>query len=222
MPESVFTYADDEEREICAFLSESGDVGEGARRRGRDAHRARLSCRGAMPTSCSKRVHLRFVDFLHAAFTPRSRRARDGNKPGRTPPTCISAWCPSCAGPRAPAARAADGEIVEWAVHMRRFPQEAVLSHREERGLSPMTVASRSPTWSPAITRTVLWPRPATEQASWRPSSSSCRRRSPMAMPKSPRTSPPHSSGRSRYSPAAARPAACVAATATCTSATSC
>ena len=26
------------------------------------------------------------------------------------------------------------GEIVEWAVHMRRFPQEAVLSHREEQG----------------------------------------------------------------------------------------
>ena len=70
MPDdSVFTFADDEEREICAFLRDPASYGAGAA--GVDVvetHIARVFLVGEDAYKLRKRVHLRFVNFstLHA------------------------------------------------------------------------------------------------------------------------------------------------------------
>ena len=133
MPESVFTFADDEEREICAFLRDPASYGLGSKRVDVvETHIARVFLVGEDAYKLRKRVHLRFVDFstLHARHAA-AVREMEINRPHA--PGIYLGLVPIMRhegrlqlGDR--------GEIVEWAVHMRRFPQEGVLSHREEQG----------------------------------------------------------------------------------------
>ena len=133
MPESVFTFADDEEREICAFLRDPASYGSGSDRVDVvETHIARVYLVGEDAYKLRKRVHLRFVDFstLHARHAA-AVREMEINRP----------HAPGIYLGLVPIMRhegrlqlGGRGEIVEWAVHMRRFPQEAVLSHREEQG----------------------------------------------------------------------------------------
>jgi aminoglycoside phosphotransferase family enzyme/predicted kinase len=133
MPESVFTYADDEEREICAFLSDPASYGNGAQSVDVvETHIARVFLAGDDAYKLRKRVHLRFVNFstLHSRHSA-AVREMEINRPHA--PNIYLGLVPIMRhegrlhlGGR--------GEIVEWAVHMRRFPQDAVLSHREEKG----------------------------------------------------------------------------------------
>ena len=133
MPESVFTYADDEEREICAFLSDPASYGNGAQSVDVvETHIARVFLAGDDAYKLRKRVHLRFVNFssLHSRHSA-AVREMEINRPHA--PNVYLGLVPIMRhegrlhlGGR--------GEIVEWAVHMRRFPQDAVLSHREEQG----------------------------------------------------------------------------------------
>ncbi len=133
MPESVFTFADDEEREICAFLRDPASYGAGGERVDVvETHIARVFLVGDDAYKLRKRVHLRFVNFstLHARHAA-AVREMEINRP----------HAPGIYLGLVPIMRhegrlqlGGRGEIVEWAVHMRRFPQEAVLSHREEQG----------------------------------------------------------------------------------------
>ncbi len=144
MPESVFTFADDEEREICAFLRDPASYGSHSERVDVvETHIARVFLVGEDAYKLRKRVHLRFVDFstLHARHAA-AVREMEINRP----------HAPGIYLGLVPIMRhegrlqlGGRGEIVEWAVHMRRFPQEAVLSHREERVRFPTTSPRRWP-----------------------------------------------------------------------------
>src|SRR4051812_35808529 len=133
MPESVFTYADDEEREICAFLSDPASYGNDAQSVDVvETHIARVFLVGEDAYKLRKRVHLRFVNFstLHARHAA-AVREMEINRPHA--PHIYLGLVPIMRH-EGKLSLGGRGEIVEWAVHMRRFPQDAVLSHREERG----------------------------------------------------------------------------------------
>lgn len=131
--DSVFKFADEEERELCAFLSDPAAYGGGDQRVVVvETHIARVFLVGEDAYKLRKRVHLRFVNFstLHARHAA-AVREMEINRP----------HAPNIYLGLVPVMRhegrlqlGGRGEIVEWAVHMRRFPQEAVLSHREEQG----------------------------------------------------------------------------------------
>jgi len=133
MPESVFTFADNEEREICAFLRDPASYGLGGERVDVvETHIARVFLVGEDAYKLRKRVHLRFVDFstLHARHAA-AVREMEINRPHA--PGIYLGLVPIMRD-EGRLQLGGRGEIVEWAVHMRRFPQEAVLSHREEQG----------------------------------------------------------------------------------------
>jgi aminoglycoside phosphotransferase family enzyme/predicted kinase len=131
--DAVFTFADEEEREICALLRDPATHGTGENPvEVIETHIARVFLVGDDAYKLRKRVHLRFVDFstLHARHAA-AVREMEINRP----------HAPNIYLGLVPVVRVdgrlqlgGTGEIVEWAVHMRRFPQEAVLSHREEQG----------------------------------------------------------------------------------------
>jgi aminoglycoside phosphotransferase family enzyme/predicted kinase len=134
--DSVFTFADEEEREICAFLSVSAAYGRGAHPVDVvETHIARVFLVGEDAYKLRKRVHLRFVDFstLHARHAA-AVREMEINRPHA--PNIYLGLVPIVRN-EGRLQLGGRGEIVEWAVHMRRFPQEAVLSYREEQG--PLT-----------------------------------------------------------------------------------
>jgi aminoglycoside phosphotransferase family enzyme/predicted kinase len=131
--DSVFTFADDEEREVCAFLRDPAAYGAtGIPVEVVETHIARVFLIGEDAYKLRKRVHLRFVDFstLHARHAA-AVREMEINRP----------HAPNIYLGLVPIVRVdgrlklgGQGGIVEWAVHMRRFPQEAVLSHRQLQG----------------------------------------------------------------------------------------
>jgi aminoglycoside phosphotransferase family enzyme/predicted kinase len=125
-------FADDEEREICTFLKDPATHGAGPVDVV-ETHIARVFLAGEHAYKIKKRVHLRFVDFStlkarHAA----SVRELEINRPHA--PRMYLGLVPIVRGPEGRLQLGGEGEALEWAVHMRRFPQEAVLSHREEEG----------------------------------------------------------------------------------------
>ena len=140
MPESVFTFADDEEREICAFLRDPASYGSDSEHVDVvETHIARVFLVGEDAYKLRKRVHLRFVNFstLHArhAAAVREMEINRPHAPG------IYLGLVPIVRDEGRLQLGGRGEIVEWAVHMRRFPQEAVLSHREEQGPLPDDLA---------------------------------------------------------------------------------
>ena len=140
MPELVFTFADDEEREICAFLRDPASYGSDSEHVDVvETHIARVFLVGEDAYKLRKRVHLRFVNFstLHArhAAAVREMEINRPHAPG------IYLGLVPIVRDEGRLQLGGRGEIVEWAVHMRRFPQEAVLSHREEQGPLPDDLA---------------------------------------------------------------------------------
>jgi aminoglycoside phosphotransferase family enzyme/predicted kinase len=131
--DGVFKFADDEEREICAFLRDPASYGTGAATVDVvETHIARVFLVGDDAYKLRKRVHLRFVNFstLHARHAA-AVREMEINRPHA--PHIYLGLVPIMRH-EGKLSLGGRGEIVEWAVHMRRFPQDAVLSHREERG----------------------------------------------------------------------------------------
>lgn len=134
MPDSVFTFADEEERQICAFLRNPATHGSGDHPvEIVETHIARVFLVGDDAYKLRKRVHLRFVDFstLHARHAA-AVREMEINRPHA--PTIYLGLVPIVRTEDGSFSIGGHGEIVEWAVHMRRFPQDAVLSRREEQG----------------------------------------------------------------------------------------
>lgn len=132
--DGVFKFADDEEREICAFLRDPAAYGDGTQPvEVVETHIARVFLAGDEAYKLRKRVHLRFVDFstLHARHAA-AVREMEINRPHA--PNIYLGLVPIVRTDDGRLQLGGRGEIVEWAVRMRRFPQEAVLSHREEKG----------------------------------------------------------------------------------------
>jgi aminoglycoside phosphotransferase family enzyme len=98
-----------------------------------ETHIARVFLAGEHAYKIKKRVHLRFVDFstLQARHDA-SVREMEINRPHA--PHMYLGLVPIVRRPDGGLQLGGEGEAIEWAVHMRRFPQEAVLSHREEKG----------------------------------------------------------------------------------------
>src|SRR5262245_61812213 len=140
MPDQIFTFADDEEREVCAFLRDPSTYAAGLPVEVAETHIARVYLVGDEAYKVRKRVHLRFVDFstLHARHAA-AVREMEINRP----------HAPNIYLGVVPVVRLEDGRlqlggrgtIVEWTVRMRRFPQDSVLSRREEKGPLPEDLA---------------------------------------------------------------------------------
>lgn len=101
-----------------------------------ETHIGRVFLAGDEAYKVRKRVHLRFVDFstLNARHAAAIREI-DLNQPHA--PHIYLGMVPIVRMPDGSLHLGPGGDPVEWAVHMRRFPQDAVLSHREEHG--PLT-----------------------------------------------------------------------------------
>jgi aminoglycoside phosphotransferase family enzyme/predicted kinase len=131
--------ADDEEREVIALMADPATYpGCPSRVEVIETHIARVFLAGDEVYKVKKRVHLRFVDFstLHARHAAAVREI-ELNQPHA--PHIYLGLVPIVRTPEGPLQLGGRGEPIEWAVHMRRFPQEAVLSHREAHG--PLTEA---------------------------------------------------------------------------------
>lgn len=125
---------DEEERAVVALMRNPATYGPGVDRVDvAETHIARVFLAGDQAYKVRKRVHLRFVDFStllarHSAAV----REMELNQPHA--PHLYLGLVPIVRTPDGELQLDAPGEPVEWAVKMRRFPQEAVLSDREEQG----------------------------------------------------------------------------------------
>jgi len=134
MADSVFTFADEEERQICAFLRDPATHGDGSQPVDVvETHIARVFLVGEDAFKLRKRVHLRFVDFsnLHARHAA-AVREMEINRPHA--PSVYLGLIPVMRGDDGRLNLGGRGRIVEWVVHMRRFPQDAVLGRRADKG----------------------------------------------------------------------------------------
>ncbi len=128
---------DEEERAVVALMRTPATYGPGVDRvEVIETHIARVFLAGEEAYKLRKRVHLRFVDFStllsrHSAAV----REMELNQPHA--PHLYLDLVPIVRAPEGHLQLGGKGAPVEWAVRMRRFPQEAVLSHREEHG--PLT-----------------------------------------------------------------------------------
>ncbi len=141
MPDRIFTFADEEERQICAFLRDPASYGSSDQTVDvAETHIARVFLVGEDAYKLRKRVHLRFVDFstLHARHAA-AVREMEINRPHA--PHIYLGLVPIVRTEDGSLRLGGRGEIVEWAVHMRRFLQDAVLSRREEKGPLPEDLA---------------------------------------------------------------------------------
>lgn len=126
--------ADDEEAEVVALMRTPSTYGASIERVDViETHIGRVFLAGDEAYKVRKRVHLRFVDFssLNARHAAAIREI-ELNQPHA--PHIYLGMVPIVRMPDGSLQLGPGGEPVEWAVHMRRFPQEAVLSHREEEG----------------------------------------------------------------------------------------
>ena len=139
MPDSA-AIPDAEEREVAAFLAAGATHGgEVATVDVIETHIARVFLAGDEVYKIKKRVKLPFVDFS-TLESRRSAVAREieinrAHAPG------IYLGAVPIVRRNGGLALGGDGEIVDWAVHMRRFPESAVLVNRAMQGPLPDQLA---------------------------------------------------------------------------------
>lgn len=141
MPPSANSQAEPEEREVAAFLSDPVTY------EGRvphvdvvETHIARVFLVGKEVYKVKKRVNLPFVDF--SALENRRRAAArefELNRPHA--PEIYLGVVPIVRGASGRLSLDGEGRIVDWAVHMRRFPEAAVLINRAKEGPLPDELA---------------------------------------------------------------------------------
>jgi aminoglycoside phosphotransferase family enzyme/predicted kinase len=133
--------AESQEREIAAFLGDSATYGGSvAKVEIIETHIARVFLAGAEVYKVKKRVKLPFVDFS----TPENRRraaAREVEINRPHAPGIYLGLVPIVRRDGGRLALGGEGEIVDWAVHMRRFPEAAVLVNRALQGPLPDDLA---------------------------------------------------------------------------------
>jgi uncharacterized protein len=137
MPPSANLTTEPEEREIAAFLSDTATYqGRVAHVDVVETHIARVFLVGEEVYKVKKRVNLPFVDF--SALENRRRAAArevELNRPHA--PAIYLGVVPIVRRDSGRLALDGEGRIVDWAVHMRRFPEAAVLINRVSQG--PLT-----------------------------------------------------------------------------------
>ena len=141
MPIPAAPTADDEECAVAAFMADpatypgcmSGvDVIE--------THVARVFLVGDEVYKVKKRVRLPFLDFSTLEARRRAiARELEINQPHA--PGLYLGLVPIVRRSTGGLALGGDGEVVDWAVHMRRFPQEALLARIAEKGPLPDALA---------------------------------------------------------------------------------
>ncbi len=128
---------DEEERAIVALMRMPATYGACVERVDVvETHIARVFLAGNEAYKVRKRVHLRFVDFS-TLLARHSAAVREMELNHPHAPHLYVGLVPIVRTQQGHLQLGGNGEPIEWAVHMRRFPQEAVLSHREEQG--PLT-----------------------------------------------------------------------------------
>lgn len=136
MGDSVFTFADEEERDVCALLGDPVTYGVD-RVDVVETHIGRVFLAGDGAYKLRKRVNFGFVDFstLEARYAAALRELELNRLHA---PRMYHGLLPIVRCDGKLQLGAADGpvagEIVDWLVHMRRFPQEAVLSFKAQQG----------------------------------------------------------------------------------------
>ncbi len=123
-----------EERDVVALMRTPATYGGSVERVDViETHIARVFLAGDEAYKLRKRVHLRFVDFstLYARHSA-AVREMELNRPHA--PNIYLGLVPIVRTSEGRLQLGGKGEPVEWAVRMHRFPQDAVLSHREEQG----------------------------------------------------------------------------------------
>lgn len=141
MPPSANLTTEPEEREIAAFLSDAATYqGRVAQVDVVETHIARVFLVGEEVYKVKKRVNLPFVDF--SALENRRRAAErefEINRPHA--PGIYLGVVPIVRRDSGRLALGGEGRIVDWAVHMRRFPEAAVLVNRAVQGPLPDDLA---------------------------------------------------------------------------------
>jgi aminoglycoside phosphotransferase family enzyme/predicted kinase len=124
-----------EEREVAAFLGDPATYGV-ARVDVIETHIARVFLAGDEVLKVKKRVRLPFVDFstLEARHRAAAREI-ELNQPHA--PALYLGLKPITREAGGRLRLDGEGEVVEWAVHMRRFDQEALFARQAEKGPLP-------------------------------------------------------------------------------------
>ncbi len=141
MPQYADLPADSEEREIVAFLSDRATYpSRVAKVDVVETHVARVFLAGDEVYKVKKRVKLPFVDF--STLDNRRRAAARElaiNKPHA--PGIYLGLVPIVRRDGGALALGGEGTIIDWAIHMRRFPEAAVLLNRAKQGPLPPDLA---------------------------------------------------------------------------------
>ena len=133
MPSPDDLIADAEEREVVALMRTPGSYGPSVERVDVvETHIARVFLAGEEAFKVRKRVHLRFVDFS-TLLSRHSAAIRELELNGPHAPHLYLGLVPIVRTAEGHLQLGGQGEPIEWAVRMRRFPQEALLSHREKQ-----------------------------------------------------------------------------------------
>ncbi len=141
MPIPAAPPADDEEREVAAFMA---DPATHPRSSGRvdliETHVARVFLAADDVYKVKKRVRLPFLDFSTLEMRRRAiARELELNQPHA--PEIYIGLVPIVRASGGRLQLGGQGEVVDWALHMRRFPQEALLVHVAEKGPLPDPLA---------------------------------------------------------------------------------
>jgi aminoglycoside phosphotransferase family enzyme/cytidylate kinase len=127
--------AEDEELEVAAFMADPTSYpGHAAARVDViETHAARVFLAGEDAYKVKKRVRLPFLDFSTLEARHRAlARELEINRPHA--PSLYLELKPIVRGADGRLALGGEGELVDWALHMRRFPQEALLVRVAEKG----------------------------------------------------------------------------------------
>ena len=141
MPIPAAPTADDEERAVAAFMADPATYpGSVSRVDVIETHVARILLAGEEAYKVKKRVRLPFLDFSTLEARRRAiAREFEINQPHA--PKIYLGLEPVVRDTGGRLTLGGDGEVVDWAVHMRRFPQEALLARVAGKGPLPDALA---------------------------------------------------------------------------------
>jgi len=137
MPIPAAPPTDLDEREVAQFLADPATFGARVSRVDViETHAARVFLAGDEAYKVKKRVRLPFLDFSTLALRQRATSREFAlNRPHA--PSVYLGLVPIVRRADGGLSLDGDGEVIDWAVHMRRFDQEAVLARQAQQGPLP-------------------------------------------------------------------------------------
>lgn len=123
----------DPQADAVAFLEAAGTLSPSERAQRIDTHAARIFLAGDRAWKLKRAVSLGYLDF---SSTERRRIALEAelylNR--RTAPDLYLALHPLCRDAGGALSIGGEGQVIDWLLEMRRFPDDALLEHVAERG----------------------------------------------------------------------------------------